>query len=51
MTDTNSYQFCTSPGLSFLTLGSLFLLSLVLIIKYPKGHIWELGHGHLWAKL
>ena len=39
MAVSNSYLLCVSPGLSFLTLDSLFLLSLVSIIKYLKGHM------------
>lgn len=37
--DSNGYQLCMCPDLFFLTLGSLFLLNLISVIKYPKGHI------------
>ena len=47
MADSNGYQLYMSPGLSFLQLS---LWSLVLIIKYSKGHIQGLRHGSLWAK-
>lgn len=39
MTDSNSYQFNMSLSLSVLALVSLFLLYLISIIKYPKGHV------------
>ena len=39
MADSNGYQLCMSPDMFFLTWDSLFLLSLVSIIKYPKSHI------------
>ena len=39
MADSNDYQVCMSPGLPFLRLGSLFLLSLVLIIKTQRPHL------------
>ena len=38
MSDSNGYQFNMSPGLPVSTLGFLFLLSLISVIKYPKGH-------------
>ena len=47
MADSNGYQLCMSPGLSFLQLS---LWSLVLITEYSKGHFQELRHGSLWAK-
>ena len=39
MADSNDHPFCMSPGLPAFILGSLFLLSLISIIKYPKGHL------------
>ena len=37
--DSSSYQLCMNAVLCFLLLVSLFVLILVSIIKYPKGHI------------
>ena len=47
MANSNGYQLCMSPRLSFLQLSPW---SLVLIIKYTKGHIQELRYGSLWPK-
>ena len=51
MADSYGHQFSLRPGLAVFTLGFLFLLSLISIIKYPKGHLYELGIQGLWAEL
>ena len=49
MADSYGHQFSLSAGLPVFTSGSLFFLSLISIIKYPKGPlgVGALGFGSL----